>query len=197
MKKQICRFFLVLLVGISIELIIFRGPQIIRLLSPKSAANQELHLSDFETANWEHLEDGRLCSGEDPILVVAGVDAHIDKIEIDVIASRELPYIDIFYINKDHPQYGELYQRCGEMEGNHAEASIDDHVQDLRLDLGDDAGLTLYDLTVRINPVEIDISIARIAAIIFIYWSGAFLFSLQKAPDYGLDDEKKEKNNET
>jgi len=188
MKKGMLRFCVVALAAVAIELVFFQGLNIVKLLWPGYQANILLSLDDFEIANWVRREDGTLESGLDPILVTGRLDARVDVIEVTALASKQIPYIDIFYINEEHPQYGELHLHNELKDGNSSVFTLDDDVDNLRIDLGDDAGVILRELTVRINPVEFRPSLSRIIAVILIYWSGVFLFSLQKMPDYHLNE---------
>jgi len=187
MKKGLLRFLVVAFAAAAIEMIFFQGPTIIKLLQPNYQANVILSLEDFETVNWQLGEEGTMESGVDPILVAGGLDMRVDKVEVMAAASRQIPYIDIFYINDKHPQYGDLYLHNELSDENSSVFTLEDNVADLRIDLGDDAGLILRELTVFINPVKFCPSLSRIVAVILIYWGGVFLFSLQKMPDYHLD----------
>ena len=66
---------------------------------------------------------------------------------------------------------------------------LDERISAIRVDPGEDAGITLHDATFIFNEVRWDISIARIVAMLVIYWGAKFLMSLQKTPDYGAVQE--------
>lgn len=187
MGNKIKRFFVVLIYSALIELIVFQSVNIWKIYRPNSNANQTYTLSDFEVANWQPNEDGTFTSAVDPILVCVLDGQKIDEISIVITASQSIPYIEVFYLNEKYVNYGEVMIRCDEVKDNRASIDINDKVKALRLDLGDDPGVILSELSVVVNPVEINISISRIVAMMMIYWCGVFLFSLQKMPDYRLE----------
>ena len=73
--------------------------------------------------------------------------------------------------------------------------SIKDYITDLRIDLGDEKGTILNDLSVIINPIEFRFSIAIVVAVLLIYVATRFLFYLQKSPNYGIEVYEYEKDN--
>lgn len=187
MKKMIIRVLITVLISVAIEFVVFQGPRVWKLYKPDSNANQVYYLDSFEAANWEVESDGTLVSLADPMLVLEINNQDIDMLKIQVDASGIIPYVDIFYINDRYPNYGDRHTHYEDLQNNQATIELDDYVQALRIDLGDDPGLRLKEMRVTLNPVSIDVSLSRIIAMIAIYWCGVFLFSLQKMPDYGLD----------
>ena len=181
-KKIIC----VLIAAFAIEMVCFQSANIWKLCNKEYVANQVVSLSEFEPVNWETGPDGYLVSMFDPMLYLNCDNIFIDSISIKADTSNELTYVDFFYINEQYVKYGDFFLRCEDIEDNSLTIEVHDIVQALRIDLGDMPSLSLYDLTVTINPVSISPSLSRIVAMILIYWCGVFLFSLQKMPDYGL-----------
>lgn len=186
MKKYAIRFFQVLLVAVAIELICFQGMNLLHLMDKSYAANEVLTLENFATANWEQLADGTLRSRVDPILVIAGLNHQVDQVEIHMVTSKRIEYVEAFYINEKYPAYGEKILRGEVDDMGQTTLDVHDMVKDLRLDLGDEAGVILKELEVCLNPVFIRLSLSRITAIEIIYWSSVFLFSLQRSPNYHL-----------
>ena len=155
-------------------------------LDQNSIYNVEFTLTDMEVANWDR--DGqRLTSRVDPIIVLPNVQCQIDRLRIQFRTEPEIPYLELFYINEVYPNYGEIIIHES-LSGNDIIVEIGDYVQDLRIDLGDDAGITLYDLVITINPIKIQFFPATLVAIVVLYFCSKFLFYLQKSPNYDLDD---------
>lgn len=176
----------ILAIATSIIEIVFLNLNAWRLTLNRDLKKNLLYtLSDMETANWDEDGDG-LYSQTDPILIIPSLNSYIDSIMIEADLSPAIPYIDVFYTNDAHPQYGDIVIREEEL-GEQVNVSIHDTVLNLRIDLGDDQGTTLRHFSVVINPVKIQFSGAIVVAVLIIYLTALFLFSLQKAPDYGLE----------
>lgn len=157
--------------------------------SDNSISNMTYELGDFEVANWQVTETA-LCSEKDPILVLPNISCNVDRILIETQLTPTIPYLEVFYVNDVHTQYGEVIIH----EDNPKECTtveIGDTVRDLRIDLGDDAGTILDSIKVTVNPEEFQFSISILVAVAIIYFCCKYLFGLQKAPDYGLNAEIK------
>lgn len=187
MKRKVLKLFIVLLVSVTIETVVFQGATIMHLLNKDYVKNKTYILKDFATANWITSADGLLVSSNDPILVVADVNTYVDVIHLNAEMPEKLPYIDVFYTNDKYHNYGDVVKHCDKVKDNLADIKVGDNVKNLRIDLGDAAGAKLTNLTVVINPVSIKFSFSRIIAMLLIYYSAGFLFALQKMPDYHLE----------
>lgn len=154
------------------------------LLNPDMVKNCVYTLEDCEKVNWE--EGKTLRSSADPMLILSNVGCYVECLLIRTELSAPVPYIDLFYTNERYLQYGDVIHRIEEPEPE-AVLAIDDQVSDLRIDLGDEPGTELYNFTVVVNPVEIEFSVPVVMAVLLIYLTAKFLFSLQKTPDYGLE----------
>ena len=157
--------------------------------SDNSISNMTYELGDFEVTNWQVTETA-LRSEKDPILVLPNISCNVDRILIETQLTPTIPYLEVFYVNDVHTQYGEVVIH----EDNPKERTtveIGDTVKDLRIDLGDDPGTKLDYIKVTVNPEEFQFSISILVAVVIIYFCCKYLFSLQKAPDYGLNAEIK------
>lgn len=160
--------------------------------SDNSISNITYELGDFEAANWQVTETA-LLSEKDPILVLPNISCNVDRIMIETQLTPTIPYLEVFYVNDVHTQYGEVIIH----EDNPKECTIveiGDTVRDLRIDLGDDPGTKLDSIKVTVNPEEFQFSISILVAVVIIYFCSKYLFGLQKAPDYGLNVEIKMNN---
>lgn len=188
MLGKMKRFIITVIFAVLVELAVFQGEDIWKNIDPSFSANHVYGISDFERVNWIEQDDGSLLSDPDPMLVLMECNFYTDEIYIEADAVPELPFVDIFYTNETYKVFGEKYLHIEDVESNCATITINDNIQSLRIDLGDYPNYILTGLKVVINPAEIDPSISRILAMILIYWCGAFLFSLQKMPDYHLGE---------
>ncbi len=188
MKSRILRFFVVFTVSVIIEMVVFQGVTIVNLLDNNIVKNRVYTLLDFEYINWSVNEDDMLVSENDPILVLADVNTYIDSIKIITQMSDQLQYLEVFYVNAQYPNYGDIVKHCDEVNNNAVNISIGDDVRDLRIDLGDEAGVILTNIIVTINPVSFHFSFSRVITLLIIYYGAYYLFALQKMPNYNLED---------
>ena len=184
--KDVLRIAMLLVVATALQLSILNWEFWKYCLDETAVYNKEYHLEDLEVANWSETST-HLVSLKDPILVLAGLACRVNEVRIQVDTEPEIPYLELFYINEDHQQYGEAILRA-DAPGQDVTVSVDDMVQDLRIDLGDDPGTALYSIIITINPTEFRFSPQILVAIVIIYVCGKFLFALQRTPDYGLTD---------
>jgi hypothetical protein len=186
-KLKIFEFVAVLAVALVLELFVFNFSYFRGLLDNDIAHNLNYDIGDFEVINWDE-DDGVLVSRFDPQLVLNGINTEIKDICITAKADADIPYAVLFYTDETYPVFtGDAMLTIQGGNGNVFKADPDWKATDLRIDLGDDAGLRLTGLDVEINPLKINISISRIIAIFIIYYGAKFLFSLQRSPDYGLN----------
>ncbi len=159
------------------------------LMDPNMVKNRVYTLADCEKVNWE--EGEVLRSSTDPMLLLSNVGCYVERLSIQTELSVPVPYIDLFYTNERYLQYGDVLRRIEE-PGSEAFLAIGDQIFDLRIDLGDEPGTELYNFTAVVNPVEIKFSFPVVVAVLLIYLTAKFLFSLQKIPDYGLELDAKD-----
>ena len=190
MKKNIIRFFIVLLLSAVIEIVVFQGANILKQYKYGDTANQVYHLDAFEVYNWEEQPDGSWLSLHDPMLFLELENRNVDVLRLQTEVLRNIPYVDIFYINDQFANYGDVYQSCETTSDDSIVIAIGDQVDTLRIDLGDDAGISLNELTVTINPVSVGFSVSRVIAMLVIYWGTFGLSLLQKSPDYGITEKE-------
>lgn len=177
----------ILLIAVAMELFIFNFQPVCDRVLGRENLNEIYTLADFETINWTETADG-LISGYDPMLILDGVNTQVHSLRIFSDCLGQVPYVNVFYTNDHYLQFGDGPVLLEMVEsGNAVEIAVNDTVENLRIDLGDQAGVALNQLTVIVNPSAIQISIARIVAIILIAFFAEFLFSLQRYPTYFSD----------
>lgn len=182
-KKLGLQLILLACAAAIIELLLLNFGDWKLLLNPNMVKNRIYTLEDCEKVNWE--EGETLCSSTDPMLILSNVECYVESLLIRTELSAPVPYIDLFYTNERYLQYGDVILRIEEPEPEEILA-VGDQISDLRIDLGDEPGTELYNFTVVVNPVEIKFSVPIVVAVLLIYLTAKFLFSLQKTPDYGL-----------
>lgn len=180
----------VLIIACCIEVFGINFSNILSLADNSVEKNREYILKDMQAINWKQ-EDGHLTSQYDSNLIVEGVDTFIKKIKLEISSNQKVPYIQVFYTNDKNENFnGELLVEYGQPVIKEVEISLDQHVKNLRIDLGDEEGMMLDDIKLVINPVNFNFSISRIIAMILIYVLSIGLFYLQKNPDYNINEGK-------
>lgn len=184
--KFIYNFIVILSLAIIMEIFIFNFNNIKDMSDKSIKKNIVLSIKDSKLINWEKTDE-KYISQFDPMVVYNDVNLYIKKIEINSNMNKIVPYIDLFYTSENKHEFnGNMLIRISDIKQTKNIVYIDQNIKDIRLDLGDDAGLILTDFYLIINPVKLDINISRIIAIIFIYFIGFGLFLLQKSPNYDI-----------
>lgn len=154
----------------------------------KNESQVELNLESAALINWEH-------DGEIP---VSGGDAHViwtdlknSVTDLSIYYSvDELPdYLCIYYNTKNANDVAQAVEfEVGTPKAGTVTFSIGDEISMLRVDLGNQPGVALRSLHVTLNPRTFSFSVSRVVAIVLMALLAEFLFSLQKMPDYKLND---------
>lgn len=155
-----------------------------------------LILSDeqFTYLNWEEI-DGQRLSLPDPILYVEGLEVQIRSMEIELDAHPMPQIYTIFYTLGREEAFSDTHMLTVTADSENRCIKVPfplmDKIYALRVDLGEEAGTYLDHISIHINEFKWDISLARILAMLVIYWGATGLMRLQKSPDYGLDTVQK------
>lgn len=186
MKKKIKKIIFVIIFAVAVELLIFNFNYVLASLTPQSN-NLRYSLDQIQTINWQRNGD-TLVSEYDPILIIPNLNMKVRTIRIIVEASKPIRNVVVFYNNDQFPVFSEktLISNTEPLVKS-TTITLNQRVNDVRIDLGDEAGLTIKDITVIINPIDFDFSFSRIIAIILMYLSIIGLSVLQKAPAYQLE----------
>lgn len=181
-KKQIRLILVVSGVAILLELGMFNFSFFSKLVEPGLRTNVTYQLDDFYKSNW--IENGTtLISGIDPVLTIYGVNNKVEDLIIQAQSDTKIPYVQLFYSDKFS---GDNLITIREVTNNTFKVHIGKEINDIRIHLGDDAGLVLRRLAVTINPMKLEFSVSRVIAVMLIWYGMKFLFSLQSSPDYGI-----------
>lgn len=146
---------------------------------------------DVETAaliNWE-------CSGASPVsredahIIWADLSNYVADLSIHYSVDRLPGFLCIYYNTEDANDVAQAVEFGidTQLDGT-VTFAIGDEISMLRVDLGNQPGIVLNSLYVTLNPRAFSFSISRVVAIVLIAVLAEFLFSLQKMPDYKLDD---------
>lgn len=188
-KSLIKRIVLVLFISILLELFIFNYTFFLNRFS-YNVDNENVVYSknQIETINWKKNANGTWESQLDPIIIINDINMDVRNITIKVDANKEIPYIDIFYKEKfiQKEDNNEVYKRYEGPFNSVETIRINDYIESIRIDLGDDQGLNINDIVFIFNDFSIKFSIARIIAINMIYWGALILFMAQTPPKYNI-----------
>lgn len=188
-KVLIKRIVLVLLISILLELIIFNYTFFLNSFFYNVGSENVIYSKNqMETINWKKNENGTWISEIDPMIIINDINMDVKNITIKVASNKEIPYIDIFYkgesIQKE--DNNEIYKRYEGPFNSARTIKINDYIENIRIDLGDEQGLNVDDVVFIFNDFSIKFSVARIIAMNMIYWGALILFMAQTPPKYNI-----------
>lgn len=185
MKKKYLEFVIVVFFSFVLELLVFNNDYIMNKFDNSIEYNKEYDLDDLITINWEK-ENNKFISKTDSNLILESLNTYVKSISLDYKLSDEIPEIVLFYTNENNSYFNadQMIIQSNPQSGNTIE--VNKNIYDLRIDLSDMEGLVLHNIKIVVNPSKLNVSIYRMLAIFFIYYSFNILFALQKKPDYEI-----------
>lgn len=182
------KMLMVIIISLIVEIFFFNMTSIMNSFDKTLVKDISYGRDQFEQINWKNKND-MLISEFDPILEINKVDFYIRNIEIKLEGNGTVPYIDVFFASSKEEIFSEnnierLNTNISGKFKSTIKMDVDKFVSKLRLDLADEKGLELKDITIIINPSKLRINYARLIAMWLIYLTSKFLFSLQKNPKY-------------
>lgn len=189
MKKKIFEFVVLLLVWIVLEFGVFNFDTTKARFIYTDQVHIDFGQEEMTKINWT--ENGEiLVSEQDPQLIFEDLNQYIGQIEISYESSAAINDIAVFYTTDEEPVFSDrLFVQSLEVGQNGATLNINSYVKDLRVDLGDTAGVSFKNIHFAIMPLPFQISIARLVAILFIFYMSKILFAIQAPLDFGFDME--------
>lgn len=182
------KILIVIIFAFLIELIIFNYVEVKNELNSSVQKNIVYNIKDIKKVNWS-MKNRKLISNLDPILELENLNTEVKNINIQLKGKNNIPYIDLFWTEEKNEVFNaDKIQRINtNIKGNfnqEIKIELNKQVQDLRIDLGDNPGLELDEIKITINYSHIRLNYARIIAMLLIYITSKFLFSLQQNPKY-------------
>lgn len=144
---------------------------------------EEYPFDELAFQNW-NTDGDVLISAPDPIIYKDKIAVHADTFTVKLDTEPMPQVITIFYTTGVNEVFsGEKMIVIDPATGNDT-VSLDARINAIRVDPGEAEGVILHDVSFIFNEVQWDISIARIIAMLTIYWGLKFLMTLQGTPDY-------------
>lgn len=189
MKKEIIKIVLVILSGLFLEVFIFNFTYIKSRLDTSKEYNIEYSPDDMVKTHWLDTSE-TMISDADPQLILESVETFVDQISISFTANKPIDNVLLFYTNRKVKEInGELLIVNSEVGKEERLFTIRDYIGVLRIDPGEDAGVEFQNFKIIINPVNFNLSLSRVVAILLLYLLARALSTLQNPPDYGLEHE--------
>jgi len=185
--SEILKFVIFVSLFFSIHFLVWNFSTIKLILNNNIPKNIVFFMNDFETVNWQK-KDNKLITGADPMLLKSDINKYVNSILIDIETIPQIPYVQTFYTNEKYLNYGDK----SILITNSAQPlniRINDKINDLRIDLGDNENVTLINLRVILNPICWNFSFSILFAIILIYFTSKGLLFLQRSPTYKINNE--------
>ena len=191
MHKRILQLLLSILVAIGIEFVYFNFDAIQSYFNADQALifdEQDLHFQ-----NWTETPNARI-SLPDPIIFADKLNVPIYKMQVEIDTQPKVTECTFFYTNNVDESFSA--EKMMTVPINDGKAEIEyastETIEAFRIDLGEEAGLKLNHIEIRINDTPWHISISRIVAMLVVYWGTLGLMGLQRSPDYGVGNSKRE-----
>lgn len=188
-KKVIRKLVAILAFAVLLELLVFNFSNFSLLMDPSFEKNINYTLEDMQKVNWKKKNES-IISDLDPMLILSGINKEVRTVKVSVEANQLIENSTIFYTNSQVKFFSKQGMVIAKGEQGVFAVTLNKLVKDLRIDLVENEGLVLHNVTVVINPVKIQISFSRIITVLSIYYGMVGLFRLQKSPDYQIDPER-------
>lgn len=182
MKKIIILVVLTLI----IEAGIFNFSYIVSKFDKKNEYNVSYNLQDMTSLNWSMNKNGNLVSDIDANLIIEDINLYVKNIAIRYTINKDIDELDFFYTDKGNQYFSGDNLKVFSNPDKLVLFTLNKEIKDIRIDLGDEKGIVLSEINVIINPVQLNISISRIIAILLIYCTFSGLFALQRSPKFDV-----------
>lgn len=183
----------IVVIALLVELFCFNFSYFYGLFFEDFDHNILLDLDDFEMVHWLH-DGGEWVSEFDPMLIRNAIDTQITELEVRVQADRPIPYLVFFYTDEQHSEFcAEAMITSTPVSDNVFSVQVDKYVQDIRIDLGDDAELRVSGMDLMLNPLYLNFSVSRYCAMLVVCFGFWALNRLQQSRNYYIDIEGSKK----
>lgn len=192
MKRRIIKFGTVFGIILLIEVIILNFYEIRHSINAMNSdvetyaiGNEELEWNDWTETKGVHVTAGN------SNIVYHGPEQYVYYLKI-VTDTKSGSIPDVILTSND--ANGNLSQQ--RLRGKKIMyAEIGGNLSNLQIDYAPSVGFEARNVSVVLNPVGINFSIARVIAMLFVYYGTNALFKLHKSPDYGLESIKTDEEN--
>lgn len=172
-----------LLVAVLIEVVFFNSAPLVNLF--KGVKPMEFSADKLSFVNWSKTDTG-FVSQPDPMIILENLSIVADTFTVRLTAEPQPSSYTIFYTRGAETFSGNNMIITSDMTGDDT-FPLGQRISAIRIDPGEEAGLVLHDVTFVFNNLSWDISLSRIVVMLVIWWGTKFLMSLQKAPNYGVE----------
>lgn len=183
--KKMRKVIITILVSLLLELGCFNyKPMANFLQGRKSLTFSE---NDFTYVNWEE-KDGARVSLVDPMIIKDNLSIFAETVTIRMKTEPEPGEYVVFYTtDKDEAFSADKMIYVGDIS-DEVVVQLNQSIAAIRVDPGDEAGRRLIEVSFSFNEAEWDVSVARIVAMLVVWWGTTGLMKLQRAPDYGIEE---------
>ncbi len=180
MRKQIIRFLIVSVISLMLEIFYFNFDAIYDQVNQSIQHDISYQLADMELQNY-----GKdLTSDADPMLCLYGVNMYVKDILVHVETNGATTGT-LFYTTQAGERFSTENMIVIDNLAGTEPYALNKFIYSLRVDPGEDAGISLYSAEIILNPAKaLDFSFARILAVFVVYYGFTALFSFQKMPKY-------------
>ena len=146
------------------------------------------HKEQLLFSNWDKTGDYPV-SLQNPIIYIEDINIQAASFTLKLDINPIPQTINVYYTSEPNEALSTDKMLTIESASGNDTIQLDTKTTGIYVYPGVEAGRVLYDVSFVFNEGNWNISIARIVAMLVIYWGTKFLMSLQKTPDYGAVQE--------
>ena len=178
---------IMLVIGFVLEVGYFQFPTLYNCFCGKTP-QKEYVLSQMQPINW-HMDGAFWVSESDPAHIITNINCYVNTLDVYFDSKSEVNGVTVFYTNDTYPEIEDNTTiHISGLIDEHFRINVKDNVDDMRIDIGEEAGMELHDAKIVVNNRKFELSYSRILLLMMVYVLGAGLFRLQKMPDYKVED---------
>jgi len=121
----------------------------------------------------------------DPNIIWLDISQNVRSFKVEYYPPIPTNVVRFFYSDDINPVFSaETLVHIPDTVNGTFTFALNRHINDLRIDLFEEAGFEIESIRITLNPVEFNFSFSRIVAVLLLYIGAKFLFGLQKIPVY-------------
>ena len=175
------------LIALLIEIVCFNWSPLISHV--RNTERLRISADELSYVNWTEADGGRV-SLQDAMIIKEGLSILARTMTIHLTAQPQPAAYTVFYTEGVGEAFSENRMITVPAATGEATVALDKQISAIRIDPGEGEGVLLQDVSISFNDVPWDISLARLIAMLIVWWGTKLLMSLQKAPDYEIDQEE-------
>lgn len=177
------KIVLPILISVLIEVLVFNFAPLLSMI--KNEEPVEFTADELTFVNWEESNNGRL-SQTDASIFIENISVNADTLTVHMTAHPQPGSYKLFLAKGGEYFSAENMLVTSNMTGDDS-FQLERNISAVCVNLGENVGVELEDISFVFSNSSVEVSLSRIVAMLVIWWGTKFLMSMQKAPDYGME----------